>query len=41
MSDMTEGKTFEDMLKQTLEKQVTGSWRSGRMQGNWWLMGPG
>jgi hypothetical protein len=41
MSDMTEGKTFEDMLKQTLEKQVTGSWHTGRMQGNWWLMGPG
>jgi len=39
--DRPEGKTFEDVLKQTLEKQVTGSWRSGRMQGNWWLMGPG
>ena len=38
---MTDGKTFEDMLKQTLEKQVTGAWRSGRIQGNWWLMGPG
>src|SRR5215470_3448208 len=39
--DLTEGKTFEDMLKRTLEAQVTGSWRSGRMLGNWWLMGPG
>lgn len=33
--------TFEQMLKTTLEKQVTGSWASGRRQGNWWLMGPG
>lgn len=40
-SDMTEGKSFEDMLNKTLEKQVTGAWRRGRMQGNWWLMGPG
>jgi hypothetical protein len=31
------GKTFEDMLQRTLEKQVSGAWRSGRMQGNWWL----
>ena len=38
---MTDGKAFEDMLKQTLEKQVTGAWQSGPMQGNWWLMGPG
>jgi hypothetical protein len=40
-SDMTDGKSFADMLKKTLEKQVTGSWRSGRAQGSWWLMGPG
>ena len=40
-SEMTDGKTFEDMLNQTLAKQVTGSWQSGRMQGNWSLMGPG
>src|SRR5579864_5289195 len=40
-SDRTEGKTFQDMLQQTFEKQVTGWWGSGRMQGNWWLMGPG
>jgi len=39
--DLTEGSAFEDMLKRTLEAQVTGSWRSGRMLGNWWLMGPG
>ena len=33
------GKTFEDMLKRTVEQQVSGSWRSGRAQGNWWLQG--
>jgi hypothetical protein len=31
------GKTFEDMLKRTAEKQIGGSWQSGRTQGNWWL----
>jgi len=31
------GKTFEDMLKRTAEKQIGGSWQSGRAQGNWWL----
>jgi|ERR1700693_5523747 hypothetical protein len=31
------GKTFEDMLKRTVEKQIGGSWQSGRAQGNWWL----
>jgi hypothetical protein len=31
------GKTLEDMLKRTAEKQVGGSWQSGRAQGNWWL----
>ncbi len=30
-------KTFEDMLKGTAEKQIAGSWQSGRAQGNWWL----
>lgn len=40
-SDMGDGKTFQDLLRMTLEKQVTGSWKSRRMQGNWWLMGPG
>lgn len=34
-------KTFEDMLKAALQKQVSGSWQKGRMQGNWWLQGPG
>ncbi len=40
-ADLTDfkGKTFEDMLSATLEKQVSGSWQSGRYQGNWWLTG--
>lgn len=33
------GKTFEEMLKMTAEKEVAGSWRSGRLQGNWRLKG--
>jgi hypothetical protein len=33
------GKTMEDMLKRTTEKQVAGSWRSSHYQGNWWLDG--
>jgi hypothetical protein len=33
------GKTFEDMLKRTLERQVSGSWHSGRTLGDWWLQG--
>ena len=32
-----DGKTFEDMLKRTAAKQISGSWQSGRAQGNWWL----
>jgi hypothetical protein len=40
-ADNIEGKTFADMLKLTLEKQIAGAWRSRGMQGNWWLMGPG
>ena len=38
---MTESKdkTFADMLKRTLEKEVSGSWQSGRYRGNWWLDG--
>jgi hypothetical protein len=40
-SDMPDfsGKSFEDMLQSTIEKQLSGSWRSGRMQGGWWLHG--
>jgi hypothetical protein len=33
------GKTMEEMLKRATEKQVAGSWQSGRYQGNWWLDG--
>jgi len=40
MPDFT-GKTFEGMLESTIEKQVTGSWRSRRMRGDWWLTGLG
>lgn len=32
-------KTIEDMLKMTAEKEITGSWRSGRSQGNCRLKG--
>jgi hypothetical protein len=41
-SDVTDlnDKTFEDMFKRTIEKQVSGSWQRGRMQGGWWLQGP-
>jgi hypothetical protein len=31
------GKTFEEMLRQTGDHQVAGTWRSGRAHGNWWL----
>jgi hypothetical protein len=33
------GKTIKSMLERTAEKEVAGSWRSGRYQGNWWLKG--
>ncbi len=33
------GKTLEEMLRRTAEKQISGSWRSGRLSGNWWLSG--
>jgi len=33
------GKTIEDMLERTAQKEVAGSWRSGRYQGNWWCKG--
>ena len=35
------GKTLEEMLKRTQEKQVAGGWKSGRYQGYWWLEGLG
>ena len=37
--DDLRGKTFEQMLEWTVEKQIAGSWRSGSAQGNWWLKG--
>jgi hypothetical protein len=33
------GKTFQEMLALTIEKQIGGAWQSGRYQGNWWLEG--
>ncbi|HKF26601.1 MAG TPA: hypothetical protein VKB24_11500 [Candidatus Acidoferrum sp.] len=35
------GKTFQEMLALTMEKQIGGAWQSGRYQGNWWLEGSG
>jgi hypothetical protein len=35
----SKGETFGDMLTRTIEKEVAGSWQSGRNQGNWWLKG--
>jgi len=32
-------KSFEVIFQSTIEKQVSGSWRTGRMQGGWWLHG--
>lgn len=32
-------KTLGDMLAQTLEKEIAGSWQSDRYSGNWWLSG--
>ena len=31
--------SLSEMLKSTATKEVTGSWRSGRYQGNWSLKG--
>ena len=35
------GKSLQEMLALTMEKQVGGAWQSGRYQGNWWLEGSG
>ena len=35
----SDGKTLEEMLMRTIEKQVAGAWQSGRMAGYWWLQG--
>jgi hypothetical protein len=31
------GKTLQEMLALTMQRQVGGAWQSGRYQGNWWL----
>jgi hypothetical protein len=33
------GRTLQDMLAWTIEREIGGSWRSGRYQGQWWLKG--
>lgn len=35
----SDAKSFEDMLKETFERLVSGSWQSGKMQGSWQLQG--
>jgi len=35
------GKTMQEMLALTMQKQIGGTWQSGRYQGNWWLEGSG
>jgi hypothetical protein len=36
-----QGKTLQEMLALTMQKQISGAWQSGRYQGNWWLEGSG
>ena len=38
-SKIVSGRTFAEMFEQTLRDQISGSWRSGRLQGNWSLRG--
>jgi hypothetical protein len=35
------GRTMQEMLELTVQKQIGGAWQSGRYQGNWWLEGSG
>jgi hypothetical protein len=35
------GPTFEDMLRATVDHQVSGTWRSGASHGGWWLQAGG
>ena len=35
------GKTMQEMLALTMQKQIGGAWQSGHYQGNWWLEGSG
>jgi hypothetical protein len=37
--DESTGKTLKEMLAWSMEKDITGSWRSGRYEGNWRLKG--
>jgi hypothetical protein len=32
-------KALFEMLQQTLKEEISGSWRSGRNEGHWWLKG--
>jgi len=34
-----DAKSFAEMLKNTVTKDVAGWWRAGRYRGNWWLKG--
>jgi hypothetical protein len=38
-SPETGNQTFAALLKQTIDKEVSGSWQSGRYQGSWSLTG--
>lgn len=31
--------TLSEMLKRTIEEEISGAWQSGRYRGNWWLEG--
>jgi len=33
------GKSLQGLLEQTLKNQISGSWRSRRLHGQWWLKG--
>ena len=35
----SETATLAEMLRRTLETEITGSWRSRGLSGNWWLKG--
>lgn len=33
------GRNLQQLIERTLATEVSGSWQSGRLQGNWWLKG--
>ena len=37
----SEARSLGELLQQTLERQITGSWRSQGLAGNWWLRADG